>query len=68
MNTIKTSEEFVNEKEYKLLLEEIEKGDFRRFEYLSEPKQNKIMRTWNRQQWIKVCKILFQMKNVLVQF
>ena len=53
MNTIKTFEEFINDKEYNLLLEEIDKGDFKRFENLSEPKQIKIMKTWNSQQWTK---------------
>lgn len=60
MNTIKTFEEFVNDQEYNLLLEEIDKGDFKRFENLSEPQQNKIMKTWNRQQWIK-----YRMQNTI---
>ena len=55
MNTIKTFEEFVNDNEYKLLLEEVSKGDFDRFEKLDNSKKLKIMETWNQRQWNKYC-------------
>ena len=41
MGTIKTSEEFVNDNEFNLLLEEIDRGDFQRFEKLDEPKKSR---------------------------
>lgn len=55
MGTIKTFEEFVNDNEFNLLLEEIDRGDFQRFEKLDEPKKVKIMETWDDKQWIKYC-------------
>ena len=53
MGTIKTFEEFVNDNEYNLLLEEIDRGDFTRFNNLDEIKQGKIMKTWSEEQLIK---------------
>lgn len=60
MGTIKTSEEFVNDNEFNLLLEEIDRGDFQRFEKLDEPKKVKIMETWDDKQWIK-----YRMQNTI---
>ena len=50
----------MTEKEYNLLLEEIENADFSRFEKLDESKQIKIMETWNEKQWIK-----YRMQNTI---
>ena len=60
MGTIKTFEEFVNDNEFNLLLEEIDRGDFQRFEKLDEPKKVKIMETWDDKQWIK-----YRMQNTI---
>lgn len=45
----------MDDNEYTLLLEEIENGDFSRFEKLSEPQQIKLMATWDESQWDKYC-------------
>ena len=53
MEKIKKFEEFVNDNEFNLLLEEIDRGDFTRFNNLDEIKQGEIMKSWNEDKLMK---------------